>query len=155
MPSRHRHRRPRPPRGRSALVALMLALAMSAVPCSASADPASSRALLPPSRLADLPPQVAAACGLWHGQLHWPATGQPVDYRLADGRFLRGGNPYRNRSGDLPAAGDGAYHEYDVNPRTAPAAHRDAERLVREVTTGQVWFTADHYADFRQVLGDC
>ncbi|GAA1936531.1 ribonuclease domain-containing protein [Kitasatospora viridis] len=145
------HRRPRPPRGRSAVTALMLALAMAAFPSSASA--AGTRAVDPPSQLTALPAQVARACGLWHDQLDWPATVRPVDYRLSDGRYLRGGNEYDNRDGDLPAAT--GYHEYDVNPRPAPNTRRDAERLVREVATGQVWYSADHYADFTEILGGC
>ncbi|MEV6976731.1 ribonuclease domain-containing protein [Kitasatospora sp. NPDC093806] len=140
---------------RLAQAALVLALACPAVPTTAWAAapaPAVREILQPPLPVEALPPQVEQACRIWR-DLDWPTNSHPVDFPLPDKEFIRGSNPYRNRSGDLPSGG--AYHEYDVNPRPTPATHRDAERLVRDQATTQVWYTADHYANFREISGGC
>ncbi|MDH6140278.1 ribonuclease T1 [Kitasatospora sp. GP30] len=138
---------------RSVLAAVLLALSTTGVPARAAAPAAAVRELRPPLPVADLPSQVGQACRLWRDQLHWPATVDPVDYRLPDGWHLRGGNGYHDRDGELPS-GDG-YHEYDVNPRPTATTHRDAERLVRDAATGQAWYSADHYADFTEIADGC
>ncbi|WP_327677518.1 ribonuclease domain-containing protein [Kitasatospora sp. NBC_00458] len=140
---------------RLAGAALVLALACPVVPTQAWAAPApaATRALLqPPLPVDALPGQVERACRIWEG-LGWPTNPRPVDFRIPGPEFIRGGNPYGNRSGDLPSGG--AYHEYDVNPRPTPTTHRDAERLVRDEATVQVWYTADHYGDFREISEGC
>ncbi|MEW1865601.1 ribonuclease domain-containing protein [Streptomyces sp. NPDC088194] len=136
-------------------------LAVSALPAAAApALPAPSRAaalapadvLQPPLPLEDFPAQVAQACAIWEG-LGWPGTPKPTDYRTLDGQYIRGGNPYGNRSGDLPH--EDTYREYDVNPRPTPTTHRDAERIVRDQATHQVWYSDDHYSNFREIRGGC
>ncbi|MGW6915845.1 ribonuclease domain-containing protein [Kitasatospora sp. NPDC054939] len=154
---------------RLAEAAAALVLAASVVPGPAWASPvigtaagstagttaaaAGGRAVLEPSwPVEDFPPQVDRACLIWR-ELGWPTSRRAVDFRIPGPEFIRGSNPYGNRSGDLPAGG--AYHEYDVNPRPAPTTHRDAERLVRDEATEQVWYTADHYANFREIGSGC
>ncbi|MFE6055560.1 ribonuclease domain-containing protein [Kitasatospora sp. NPDC056446] len=147
-------------RGRLAKAALALSLALATLPgatavawsAPAHAALAPAAVLQPPLPVDAFPEQVARACAIW-GDLGWPTNAQPVDYRIPDGDYIRGSNPYGNRSGDLPHGG--AYHEYDVNPRPTPTTHRDAERLVRDENTAQVWYSGDHYANFREIDGGC
>lgn len=105
----------------------------------------------PPWPVERFPPQVKNACGIWKG-LAWPQAERPTDYPAGTGLVIRGSNAYRNLSRALPAAG--RYREYDVNPRPA-GQHRDAERLVRDTTQHTVWYTGDHYANFRQISAGC
>ncbi|MFF7459737.1 ribonuclease domain-containing protein [Kitasatospora sp. NPDC008115] len=138
---------------RLAQAALVLTLACPVLPAApAWSAPATRAGLQPPLPVEDFPAQVERACHIWLG-LGWPANPRPVDFRLPGPEFIRGGNPYGNRSGDLPAGG--AYHEYDVNPRPTPTTHRDAERLVRDEATDRTWYTADHYANFREISDGC
>ncbi|MFI5619581.1 ribonuclease domain-containing protein [Streptomyces sp. NPDC051567] len=97
------------------------------------------------------PPQVKAACDIWR-DLSWPEAPRAQDYPAGPGLVIRGSNVYGNRSGDLPA--DGHYREYDVNPRT-PGTHRDAERLIRDPAARTVWYTDDHYSNFREISSGC
>ncbi|MFF2354669.1 ribonuclease domain-containing protein [Kitasatospora sp. NPDC058115] len=138
---------------RLAQAALVLALACPAWSAPTTpAAPAARSVVQPPLPVGELPPQVERACRIWLG-LGWPANPRPVDFRLPGPEFIRGGNPYGNRSGDLPAGAP--YREYDVNPRPTPTTHRDAERLVRDEATDRTWYTADHYADFREIADGC
>jgi ribonuclease T1 len=106
----------------------------------------------PPLAVERFPAQVEAACHLWKA-LHWPSADRPLDYPVADtGLVLHGSTGYGNRSGDLPATG--TYREYDVNPRP-PGRPRDAERVVRDNDTHTVWYTGDHYANFREIVSGC
>ncbi|MGW5051846.1 ribonuclease domain-containing protein [Actinokineospora sp. NPDC004072] len=68
------------------------------------------------------------------GWYPWP-QGQ---YNFAGGRFY-------NREGQLPT--DHTFYEYDTHPRPE-GAQRDARRIVRDVTTGDVWYSPNHYSDF-------
>jgi guanyl-specific ribonuclease Sa len=64
-----------------------------------------------------------------------------------DGKALpgyEGGRTFKNREGLLPA---GQYKEYDVYPRV-PGDNRGQERIVIEQTTGQGYYTPDHYTTF-------
>ncbi|MFB6893464.1 ribonuclease domain-containing protein [Kitasatospora sp. NPDC056327] len=141
---------------RLAQAALVLALAcpvFSTVPAQAAPAAVATRAVVqPPLPVEDFPPQVARACHIWLG-LGWPANRRPTDFELPGPEYIRGSNPYRNRSGDLPL--EGSYREYDVNPRPTPTTHRDAERLVRDEGTAQVWYTSDHYDNFREISDGC
>jgi ribonuclease T1 len=134
---------------------VLAALLPAAVPATAAPGRAVSRAVgqvvTPPLPVGGFPAQVRRACGTWRG-LHWPTADRPTDYQAGGGLVIRGSNVYGNRSGDLPAGGH--YREYDVNPRT-PGRHRDAERLVRDQTAHTVWYTGDHYANFRQISTGC
>lgn len=106
----------------------------------------------PPWPIEKFPAQVGRACGTWKG-LAWPTAPQAKDYPVArTALVIRGSNVYRNLSGDLPKTGH--YREYDVNPRR-PGAHRDAERIVRDEKSSEVWYTGDHYSNFRKIESGC
>ncbi|MFC5668105.1 ribonuclease domain-containing protein [Kitasatospora misakiensis] len=137
---------------RLAQAALVLALACPVL-STAPAQAVTTRAVIqPPLPVEDLPPQVEQACRIWE-RLEWPTNPRPVDFRIPGPEFIRGGNPYGNRSGDLPA--EGSYREYDVNPRPTPTTHRDAERLVRDPAATRVWYSSDHYNNFREIASGC
>ncbi|OPC77133.1 guanine-specific ribonuclease N1 and T1 [Embleya scabrispora] len=134
----------------TSLLAPTVPSAVAATPAHVSHAPLSI--LDPPLPVEAFPGQVKEACAIWRG-LHWPTAARPTDYPVPDTALvIRGSNVYGNRSGDLPA--DGHYREYDVNPRT-PGQHRDAERLVRDPATHVVWYTDDHYANFREISSGC
>ncbi|WP_236792645.1 ribonuclease domain-containing protein [Amycolatopsis sp. GM8] len=81
----------------------------------------------------------------------WNQLGFPRSagwYSWPYGQYNYTGGRFQNREGELPA-GD-TFYEYDVNPRARGAA-RDAARIVRDVTTGVVWFTPDHYVNFYRI----
>ncbi|MFQ6230235.1 ribonuclease domain-containing protein [Nocardia sp. NPDC002869] len=65
----------------------------------------------------------------------------------------KGGVPFGNREGRLPAAdsaGKGIkYQEWDVNPKK-PGQSRDAERIVTG-GDGSAWYTGDHYDTFTRM----
>ena len=69
------------------------------------------------------------------GWYDWPPTGTC--------NFA--GGTYRNYEGELPAGH--SYLEFDVTPR-ACGAPRQAWRIVLDRTTGDVYFTPDHYSTF-------
>jgi len=141
---------------------IAVCVAVSALPASAAVPgrtvpshvvaPAPADVLNPARPLEALPAQVAQACETWGG-LGWPGTHKPKDYRTVEGEFIRGGNQYHNRSKDLPV--QDTYREYDVNARPTASTRRDAERLIRDQDTDQVWYTDDHYANFREIAGGC
>ncbi|MFF2925937.1 ribonuclease domain-containing protein [Streptomyces celluloflavus] len=106
----------------------------------------------PPLPVEQFPVQIKKACGIWK-KLHWPSADRPTDYAVEGTKsVIRGSNVYGNRSGDLPAGGH--YREYDVNSRP-PGQHRDAERIVRDTGTRTVWYTGDHYNNFRKISSGC
>ncbi|ARZ70193.1 guanine-specific ribonuclease N1 and T1 [Streptomyces albireticuli] len=107
----------------------------------------------PPWPVERFPAQVKKACAIWKG-LGWPKAPRAQDYQVPMSRplVIRGSNVYRNLSRDLPT--DGAYREYDVNPRR-PGQHRDAERIVRDEGAHAVWYTGDHYSNFRKIESGC
>ncbi|MBW8481200.1 ribonuclease domain-containing protein [Actinomadura parmotrematis] len=77
----------------------------------------------------------------------WAAKGWPSTkgwYSWPDGEYNYTGGVYHNYDGQLPAGA--TYHEYDVYSRAKGAA-RDAYRVIHS-STGAVYFTPDHYADF-------
>ncbi|WAL69347.1 ribonuclease N [Amycolatopsis cynarae] len=82
----------------------------------------------------------------------WSELGFPRSsgwYAWPYGEYNYTGGRFYNREGQLPS-GD-TFYEYDVNPRPKGAS-RDAERIVRDVTTGVVWYTPDHYANFYRIV---
>ncbi|MGW7294343.1 ribonuclease domain-containing protein [Streptomyces xiamenensis] len=114
--------------------------------------PSSADVLTPALPVEEFPGQVKEACGIWK-ELEWPSSTSAKDFEVADTSLvIRGSNTYYNRSGDLPL--EGQYREYDVNPRT-PGVRRDAERLVRDIGTHDVWYTGDHYDNFREISSGC
>lgn len=68
----------------------------------------------------------------WHD---WPPTGT----------CNFSGGTYNNYEGELPSGH--SYLEFDVTPR-ACGASRQAYRIVLDRTTGDVYFTPDHYGTF-------
>ncbi|WP_433491729.1 ribonuclease domain-containing protein [Nocardia grenadensis] len=65
----------------------------------------------------------------------------------------KGGVPFGNREGRLPAADSAGkavrYQEWDVNPKK-PGQSRDAERIVTG-SDGSAWYTGDHYDSFTRM----
>jgi hypothetical protein len=59
-----------------------------------------------------------------------------------------GGKKFANKDGVLPANGD--YKEYDIYPKPppGPGGGRDAKRIVIDVNTQIMFYTADHFATF-------
>jgi ribonuclease len=81
----------------------------------------------------------------------WSSLGYPTGrgwYDWPDGECSYAGGEYYNYDGQLPS-GD-TFYEYDVYPR-ACGAHRDAYRIVVDLSTGTVWYSPDHYSDFYQL----
>jgi len=81
----------------------------------------------------------------------WESLGDPTSrgwYDLSDGECDYAGGEYYNDDGQLPS-GD-TYYEYDVYPR-ACGAHRDAYRVVHDITADVWYFTPDHYSNFYQL----
>ncbi|MEU5049012.1 ribonuclease domain-containing protein [Streptomyces sp. NPDC021096] len=138
----------------TAAALLLSAVALSPAPGAPTATAAVRPAdvIDPPLPVERFPAQVKNACGIWKG-LNWPASDRAHDYPVARSALvIRGGNIHRNLSGHLPATGH--YREYDVTPRP-PGRRRDAERLVRDPGTRTVWYTADHYRNFRKITSGC
>ncbi|TVT19053.1 ribonuclease N [Amycolatopsis acidiphila] len=82
----------------------------------------------------------------------WNELGFPRSagwYAWPYGQYNYSGGVFQNREGELPACD--SFNEYDVNPRAKGAA-RDAARIVRDVTTGVVWYTPDHYVNFYRIV---
>ena len=77
------------------------------------------------------------------------AYGLPHPRRLVHLRQQRLRQPQRG-----PAA-PGHLPRVRVNPRPTPPIHRDAERLVRDQETNQIWYSDDHYTNFREITGGC
>lgn len=78
----------------------------------------------------------------------WASMGYPTQrgwYDWPNGQCSYAGGEYYNDDYQLPA-GD-TYYEYDVYPRSC-GAHRDAVRIVVDFSTGEVWYSPDHYSDF-------
>ncbi|GLZ28676.1 hypothetical protein Lesp02_08660 [Lentzea sp. NBRC 105346] len=78
----------------------------------------------------------------------WESKGYPSArnwYSWPNGQCNFAGGTYYNRDGQLPSGH--TYQEFDVYPR-ACGAPRDAKRIVVDRTTGQVYFSPNHYTDF-------
>lgn len=70
----------------------------------------------------------------------------------ADGgvqRFLKDGDVWINKDGQLPLASKGYYHEYTVDP-IGGVSGRGAERIVVG-GRGEVYYTPDHYKSFVRI----
>lgn len=81
-----------------------------------------------------------------------PAQARTVLARIAEGgpyRYPQDDRVFRNREGRLPDREAGYYREYTVP--TPGESDRGARRLVVG-EGGDVYYTADHYRTFRQVL---
>lgn len=78
----------------------------------------------------------------------WSSKGYPSSrgwYSWPNGQCNFAGGTFYNREGQLPAGHN--YQEFDVYPRACNAS-RDAYRIVVDRTTGSVYFSPDHYANF-------
>ena len=74
-----------------------------------------------------------------------------LDLIAAGGPFPydQDGSTYQNRERLLPARPAGTYHEYTVETPGSP--DRGARRIVT-ASTGEAYWTADHYASFARIL---
>ncbi|MCI2419323.1 ribonuclease N [Saccharopolyspora sp. K220] len=78
----------------------------------------------------------------------WASMGYPGSrdwYDWPDGQCNFAGGTYNNYEAELPEGH--SYREFDVTPRACGAA-RQAYRLVVDLTTGEVYFSPNHYDDF-------
>ena len=82
-----------------------------------------------------------------------PSEARAVVRAIADGgpfRYDRDGATFGNRERLLPVRPRGYYREYTVP--TPGESDRGARRIVASVD-GTLYWTADHYASFRRVVG--
>jgi len=124
-----------PKRGIAALIAVVAGVGATLVAAPAQADVYSSCTL---STCTDALTAVST----------WNSLGDPTTrgwYTMPDGNCSYAGGEYYNDDDQLPS-GD-TYYEYDVYER-ACGAHRDAYRIVDDVTAGVWYFSPDHYSDF-------
>lgn len=78
----------------------------------------------------------------------WQSMGYPGSrgwYDWPDGQCNYAGGTHYNREGQLPSGH--SYLEFDVTPRDCGAS-RQSYRLVVDRTTGDVYFSPNHYGDF-------
>ncbi|RMI31769.1 ribonuclease domain-containing protein [Nocardia stercoris] len=77
--------------------------------------------------------------GRWPGSANAPGT--------------HGGDPWMNRSGQLPRTDPSgktlSYQEWDVNPKR-PGQTRDAQRIITD-NIGDAYYTGDHYQTFTRM----
>ncbi|MFE0702084.1 ribonuclease domain-containing protein [Streptomyces sp. NPDC058872] len=92
---------------------------------------------LPVVRMSELPPEA-------HRTLDLIARGGPFPY-------AKDGAVFSNFERLLPREARGYYHEYTV--KTPGARDRGARRIVTG-GNGEAYYTADHYASFREVVAD-
>jgi ribonuclease T1 len=117
----------------TAVVAFGPATTPSAAPSAAAT--ATPRSDLPAVALADLPEPARST-------LQIIDQGGPFPYR-------QDATVFANREGMLPAQAPGYYREYTVPTPGSP--DRGARRLVVGAA-GDIYYTADHYESFHQVL---
>ncbi|UVS80311.1 ribonuclease [Actinokineospora sp. UTMC 2448] len=82
----------------------------------------------------------------------WRELGFPTSrgwYAWPYGQYNFAGGRFYNREGQLPSGH--TFYEYDTHPRPYGAS-RDARRIVRDVTTGVVWYSPDHYGNFYRIV---
>ncbi|MEV0280064.1 ribonuclease domain-containing protein [Streptomyces sp. NPDC050610] len=173
--------RPRGPAVALAAAALMAlspaayaAPAASAPPASpanlaASTPPAAPAAILPPyQNVANAPKVARDACKAWQ-TLNWK-TGQTGQWLVVPkkggslaGRDIYTGGTFGNKDGQLPKGG--SYQEFDVPYESYKAGTvwkhygkkdgRGDLRLVRDAKNKRVWYTANHYRDYREIQKGC
>ena len=67
--------------------------------------------------------------------------------------YAKDGVVFGNREGILPRQPRGYYHEFTV--KTPGSRNRGAQRMIvggRPASSSEIYYTADHYASFRQVV---
>ena len=89
---------------------------------------------LPRVALARLPPEAAQTVALIRAHGPFP--------------YDRDGIVFENREGLLPAESSGYYHEYTVP--TPGAGDRGARRII-EGSSGELYWTGDHYRTFERI----
>jgi ribonuclease T1 len=62
--------------------------------------------------------------------------------------YARDGSVFSNRERHLPMHPRGYYREYTV---PTPGAHNRGARRIVSGSTGEYWYTADHYRSFRRI----
>ena len=67
-----------------------------------------------------------------------------------DNTYSIGGDYFGNREGYLPSSYNGSYRECDID---ATQNRRGAKRIVFEVRTYRVFYTTDHYENFKEYYG--
>ncbi|QIS09156.1 ribonuclease domain-containing protein [Nocardia arthritidis] len=144
--------------GTVAVVALLAVLALrgnggSNDPVAASLTK-SARATTTQARPVEASPPATRAPGVpdrAYATLREIDAGRWPDSANAPG--TKGGDPWMNRAGTLPAkdaAGKAiTYREWDVNPKQRGQT-RDAERIVTG-SDGSAWYTGDHYQTFTRM----
>jgi hypothetical protein len=128
---------------------LVLALALVAAPGWAASPPAEFPR---PLHAASLAPQDASAaiCHPTIPQADCDAAVFVYEYVLTHNwsppKGYVGGKKFVNKNGAVPP---GDYREYDIYPRPPPdAGGRDDKRIVIDVGTQTMFYTADHYVTF-------
>lgn len=128
-------------RGRAAaaaMVAVLVALVLAGCAGGVASRPTAVTAGvsgLPVVAVADLPREARETLALIAGGGPFPAA--------------QDGTVFANREGLLPRRASGYYREYTVP--TPGSSDRGARRLVVG-SAGDVYYTADHYSSFREVL---
>jgi len=121
--------------------ALCVVLGLAAIPAAPGREPPRTGALGEVA-LADLPPQARETLAL-------VKKGGPFPYR-------KDGTTFQNRERRLPQRARGYYREYTV--RTPGSRDRGARRIVAgagpggdPATSGEYYYTDDHYESFRRI----
>ena len=67
-----------------------------------------------------------------------------------DNTYSIGGDYFGNKEGYLPSAYNGSYRECDIG---STQNRRGAKRIVYETRTYRIFYTTDHYSNFREYYG--
>lgn len=67
-----------------------------------------------------------------------------------DNTYSIGGDYFGNREGYLPSTYNGSYRECDIG---STKNSRGAKRIVYETRTYRIFYTTDHYSNFREYYG--
>ena len=67
-----------------------------------------------------------------------------------DNTYSIGGDYFGNREGYLPSTYNGSYRECDIS---STKNSRGAKRIVYETRTYRIFYTTDHYSNFREYYG--
>ena len=67
-----------------------------------------------------------------------------------DDTYSIGGDYFGNKEGYLPSAYNGSYRECDIG---STQNRRGAKRIVYETRTYRIFYTTDHYSNFREYYG--
>ena len=67
-----------------------------------------------------------------------------------DNTYSIGGDYFGNKEGYLPSSYNGSYRECDID---SYKSSRGAKRIVYETKTYRIFYTTDHYSNFREYYG--